>query len=575
MKRENIGLLSRGLFSKSFMDSKVTTKAVTKKELILGHLIGPLGLIFVVNTIAALVEKFFTQQTGAMYGIGNTAMVQQMGGTYEIVMTVAKILAVGIGLLNSWLISKTQTRHGRLRPWYLIFGFATIVIGFLIFLFPGNTLGGSYWYYFLTLLICYNTIGGSYFYLFRDTIVSLVTRDPAEKTRLAFVRKVSWTLISGIIIGMVINSVVLPVWLEHDINGYAILMIAMSIVAIPLLLLEYFYTKERIIDDVAIENGLENENKIPLKQQLRALLSNKYFVILFILMTIGGIVDNFKGGNVQYFYLKFMLGGADNWGIYSIYQIITGTPVGIGAIIAYPLAKKVGIKNMTVAGYALVLVGSIIGWIAPSNIPVAMVAGLLRNIGMIPNAYIFITLLYFAYDDIEYKSGLRLEGLVGVAILCAIQTVLYAPFAGGYESGILKLGFVDMVGVIPNEAITKFMTMAFYLFDIILASAYLILLPFVNVEKKMPVINAELLRRKKEAVLAKGGVWIEPEEQARLEKEQAKREHEENRIADLRLRCEKRGLDFNTENANYLAKQEEIRKKKEAKEVRKQARTQE
>ena len=36
------------------------------------------------------------------------------------------------------------------------------------------------------------------------------------------------------------------------------------------------------------------------------------------------------------------------------------------------------------------------------------------------------------------------------------------------------------------------MTMAFYLFDIILATAYLILLPFVDVEKKLPQINAEL-----------------------------------------------------------------------------------
>ena len=60
---KKVELLSKGLFEKSFMDSKVKTRAVSKKEWILGHLIGPLGLIFVVNTIAALVEKFFTQQT--------------------------------------------------------------------------------------------------------------------------------------------------------------------------------------------------------------------------------------------------------------------------------------------------------------------------------------------------------------------------------------------------------------------------------------------------------------------------------------------------------------------------------
>lgn len=561
MKSE--GLLSRGLFSRSFMDSKVTTNAVTTKEKILGHLIGPLGMIFVVNTIAALVEKFFTQQTGAMYGVGNVEMIQQMGGIYEIIMTVAKILSVGMGLVNSWLISKTKTRHGRLRPWYLIFGFVAIIIGFLIFLFPGNTLGDNYWYYFFVLLICYHTIGCSYFYMFRDTIVSLVTRDPVEKTQLSFIRKMSWTLISGIIIGMVINSVVLPMWLEKNINGYPILMIAMSIVAIPLLLLEYYYTKERIIEDVSLEN--ERQNSIPVKQQIKALLTNKYFVIIFILVTISGIVDNFKGGNVQYFYVKYMLGGAENWGMYTIYQVITGVPLGVGAIIAYPLAKKFGIRNITMVGYAMVLVGSILGWIMPTNLPVAMVAGFLRQMGMIPNAYIFITLLCFAYDSVEFKSGLRLEGLVGAAILLAIQAALYAPFAGGYESSILKLGFVDVEGVIPGAGITSFMTMAFYLFDIILAIAYLILLPFVDVEKKLPEINAELLRRKKEAVLAKGQVWVEPEEQARLEKEQAAAEREANRITDLKAHCKKKGLDFNTENARYLRKVEQKQAKRSAK----------
>ena len=97
----------------------------------------------------------------------------------------------------------------------------------------------------------------------------------------------------------------------------------------------------------------------------------------------------------------------------------------------------------------------------------------------------------------------------------------------------------------------------------------LILLPFVDVEKKLPEINAELLRRKKEAVLTKGEEWIEPEEQERLEKEKLEAEHEANRIADLRERCEKRGLDFETENAKYLAKQAEKKAKAEAKAARK------
>ena len=554
-KEKRKGLLSDGLFDKPFMDSKATTNSVSTKEWVFGHLIGPLGLIFVVNTIAALVEKFFTQQTGAMYGVGNVEMIRQMGGWYEIIMTTAKILGVGVGLLNGWLIQKTESRQGRMRPWHLIFGFVSIIIGCLIFLFPGNHMGNIYWFYFFFLVICYHTVGSAYFYLFRDTICSLVTRDPKEKAFIQYIRKMSWTLISGIIIGMMISMVVLPLWLEKDIKGYPILMICLSVAAIPLLLLEYYYTRERITEDVAAEYTLLDQQKVPLRDQLKALLSNKYFVILIIIATVGGIVDNYKGGNVQYFYIKFLLGGAENPMMYTIYQVVTGSMTGIGAFIVYPLAKKIGIKNLTVGGYAIVLAGSILGMVFPDHMVLALVAGFLRQVGMLPNAYIFATLMCYAYDSVEFKSHLRLEGMMGIAVITALQTLIYAPFAGGYESAILRMGFVDVEGIIPSAEVTQFMTLSFYLFDIILAVVVLILLPFVDVEKKLPQINGELIRRKKEAVLARGEEWIEPEELERMEQEKAAVIREENRIADLKAKCAKKGLDFDTENAKYLAKQ--------------------
>lgn len=543
------------------MDSRITSRTVTKKERILGHLVGPLGLIFVVNTIAALVEKFFTQQTGAMYGADNIEMIQMMGGRYELVMTAAKILSVFSGLLTGWLMQHTKSRQGRMRPWHLLFGFISIIIGGLIFLFPGTTLGENYWYYFFSLLICYHTVGSTFFFTFRDNIVSISTRDSKEKTQLKFIRQVSWTLISGMVIGMVINMVALPMWLEHDINGYAILLVIMSICAIPLLLMEYFYTKERIIEDLALEEGEGNENNIPVRAQIRALLTNKYFVLLTIITLVGGIVDNFKGGNVQYFYIKFMLGGETDYMMYTIYQVITGIPLGLGAIFIYPLARKFGIRNVTVGGYVMVLIGAVIGWIFPNNVPIVLAAGFLRQAGMLPNAYIVATLMCFAFDSIEYKSGYRLEGLMGTAIISALLGLIYAPFAGGFEASILKLGFVDVAGVAPSAEVKSFMTLAFYAFDILLAVANLIILPFVDVEKHLPKINRELERRKKEAVLSRGEEWIEPEELERRENELRAKEYEENRIADLKEYCARKGLDFEAENAKYLAKQAKKKEK--------------
>ena len=561
----------KSFFDLKFFNSRVKTRTVSKKEEILGHLIGPLGLIFVVNTIAALVEKFFTQQTGLLYGTSDIEAVKHMGQVYEIVMTVVKLASVLSGLLISFIISKSKSKYGRFRPLYLIFGFISLACGFLIFLFPGNVLGDNYWIYFFTVFITYHVLSVTYFNIFKDNIVSVSTRSPKEKYQLNFVRKVSWTIISGIIIGLLVNNVVLPFWLEKDIRGYSLLMTILCVVSIPLIFLEFYYTKERIIEDDAKEEGADKVNKIPLKEQLKALFTNKYYVIITLIITMIGVCDNFKGGNVQYFYIKFLLNGESKPLMYTLYMIAAGSPVGIGAIAIYPLAKKFGIKNVSIVGYACVLLGSVFGWIFPSNVYVAIGAGFLRNLGMIPNSYVFITLLYYAFDSIEAKTGHRLEGLIGTGIVFAAQNLIYAPFAGGYESGLLKLGFVDAEGVTPSGEVISFITMSFYLFDIILAILALVTLPFVDVEKRMGEINAAILQRKKEKCLAEGKEWIDPEIVAKQEEERYEKEREENRILDLKDHCRKKGLDFEIENAKYLAKQEQKERKAKEKAAKKEA----
>lgn len=124
------------------------------------------------------------------------------------------------------------------------------------------------------------------------------------------------------------------------ISGYLLLVIILCRDCIPLLLLEYFYTRERITEDVTQEYG--DENKIPLKEQMKALFTNKYYVLLTIIVTVGSIVDNFKGGNVQYFYIKFLLGGADNPIMFTLYQVATGIPLGIGAFAIYHWQRSLG-----------------------------------------------------------------------------------------------------------------------------------------------------------------------------------------------------------------------------------------
>lgn len=68
----------------------------------------------------------------------------------------------------------------------------------------------------------------------------------------------------------------------------------------------------------------------------------------------------------------------------------------------------------------------------------------------------------------------------------------------------------------------------------------------------MPAVQNAICQRHKEATEARGEVWVSPEELAEQEKAENARLAEEARIADLKEKCRKKGLDFDTENQKYL-----------------------
>lgn len=553
--QEKRTLLSRGLFEKPFMDSRATTRSVTKKELILGHVVGPLGLIMLINTIASLLEIFIMKQMSAAVG-GNVsgAEYRSLGSLYYWIALGTRLLAMPMGLVTGYLMQHTKSRQGRMRPWYLIFGFVAIFTGVLMFLKPVSSSQSSYWVYFYIIYVVYNLLGTSFYYLFNTNIVSLTSRNLVDREKVAYSRKLSWTLISGTLIGMVINSVVLPFVIQPDetLNSFWMLICGLTVLAIPLLLIEYFYTRERVVEDVEETSG--NANNIPIKEQFKALLHDKCYVLLLITSTVGSIADNFRGTNVQYNYVSYVLGGIHDPSLFMVYTILTGVPLGLGAIFVYPITKRFGIRNTTLVGYGIVFAASILGIIFPTNATVAYVAGFLKQVGYIPALYMLGALTVSCFDSVEHSSGYRLEGLLAVGIIGTLQSVLYAPVAGLYEKLLTMVGFnANSTGSQPALALT-ILGVAFYGIELVCSGINVCVLPFIDLEKRLPKINADLLERKKQAVLARGDEWIDPEELERREREQQLREQEENRIADLKARCARKGLDFETENRKYLEK---------------------
>ncbi len=225
------------------------------------------------------------------------------------------------------------------------------------------------------------------------------------------------------------------------------------------------------------------------------------------------------------------------------------------------LIGPLGVRKFSILGFSLAALAGIAGLLNPEMPVWAIVTGFIKNVGLIPYAYVTASLFSSALDNVEYKTGMRLDGMLGIAVIGVIQGLIYSPFAGLYETILLRKGF-DAGLALQSPGVIRWISFCFWGLDIMIAAVYIIVLLLYTLERKIPEINAALLERRKQAELKNGVEWIDPEELSRREREEIAREHEENRIADLKAKCEKKGLDFEAENEKYLKKKAEKEAKK-------------
>ena len=114
---------------------------------------------------------------------------------------------------------------------------------------------------------------------------------------------------------------------------------------------------------------------------------------------------------------------------------------------------------------------------------------------------------------------------------------------------------------IQNAATQGFITFAYIGVPMISLVILALIMVSFKVEDELPKIHEELTARRKAETEARGEVYISPEEKAEMEQAENDRIAEENRIKELKARCEKKGLDFETENRKYLEKLEKKQKK--------------
>lgn len=106
-------------------------------------------------------------------------------------------------------------------------------------------------------------------------MVPLSTRNNKQRTQLSVFNNIANVAMTGIIVALCMPVLVEKV-LGYEQEKWVAFMAALSVVSIPFTVFEYLYTKERITE----EGGASAANEVPVGTQLRAMFTNKYWLMI-------------------------------------------------------------------------------------------------------------------------------------------------------------------------------------------------------------------------------------------------------------------------------------------------------
>ena len=620
----------KSFFETRLMRSKIKSQTVSLfPEAGLGYLLGPI-LALVGNGV---INIWLIQYWDKVLGLSTWAPL------FETLLPIISAIVIVIGnVLVGKLMERKPSLAGKARPLILISMPFLLVAMLVLFLIPfpeaaDEFTGGNFSQNGLlaSILIAvgynlYYAIAWPIYYTSHSALVNLSTRDGGKRGLLGtaiMAAQLGAAGVSGMFGGLLVDLLgLLPVYTYTDIGRakleaagvvlgdvkftndfnetlgtkagdlikdidytvtisraqanekWTILMIVMVVALVVGCLLEYFFTRERITEEsiknaeAAAANGEQKAEakKVTMKQQIAICMKDKYWWMLMIfwfLYQFGGMMKN----NDMSFFSQALTGGNT---VSSVINTVGAVPTALGMVIVWPLAMKLT-KSKTIAlgGLVAALAGSAAFACLAFQGNTAAITGIavasfcIKALGTAPAMYISIALMANILDHQEAVHGVRTDGFT-MAVYGSIMVAM---------SGLCNGVIVGLNNVWKNDPFLH----TFLAFGVegVCYLIIAIMFVFMNVEKFTNVDNKAIVSDQKAEVLAAGGNWVEPDVRAKAEEEENARLVEEARINQLKIDCEKKGLNFEEENAKFLeqkkAADEKAAQKKADAEAKKQA----
>ncbi len=545
------------LFDSPKLDSRIHSANTQGSEKALGYFFGP---CFVYMAYYAIAGSYLTQFYTDVLGIS---------GVFLTMMPVfSKIFDAITNVIMGRIIDKTRTRQGKARPWILISGVMMTISGILLYTVPKASMQVQ----LVWIVVSYNLFFAFAFTIYNMShtlMVPLSTRNTKQRDGLAMLTSTGTSMLPGLLTTIILPILINTIGVGADAQGsWITVMSIISILAIPATMLEYYFTKERVTEDsVSTERNVKEET-VPFLQQLKVCFADPYWLIIMG-FNICFQLFNFLSTNSMIYYSNWVVANSveGGTGMQVLINAIGQAPLGLGIFILWPLVGKFGKRMVTMIGFGIGAIGSLLVLLFPGNIPILLLGLIIKSFGALPT-YCMAAMLAEALDHIEWKNGYRADGF-SASVTSIIITITAGIGQSIIIGGISAFGYIapSSTAEIINQpdAMKTFFSWCFVGIPMI---GYLIgslLMLRYDVEEKIPQISSDITARHRAEAEARGEKYISPEEKAAIEIAEQERKAEENRIKELEAKCAKKGLSFAAEEAKYQQKLAEKKAKADKK----------
>lgn len=386
---------------------------------------------------------------------------------------------IGMG----FIVDKTHSKHGKARPWVLWGSVPFLISGILLYTVPDVS---TFWQ-LVYVAISYNLLSFAYTMVNipYGTLTSLITQDQYERSVLNVTRMLFSTA-AAMIAGM--GTLAIVKMLGGGQKGWIFMSIIFSIVGFICLLLCFKNTKERVKPAI---KALENR-PLPLKTSLKFLFNNKYWVIVLAFFLVQNIASG-VGTAISTFFVAQVASASASLTTESLMGILTITtviPTVLCMVLALPVIKRYGKRNVAMVGTVIALIGSFIILIDPYSLPLLIATNVIKGIGGAAVVAILFALLADTIEYGEWRNGVRTEGLIYSA------GSFGAKVGTGFGTAVVgwmlaAAGFVSGAAVQPESA-QSMIVFIFLWLPILFNLLMIIILYFYKLDKEFPRILADL-----------------------------------------------------------------------------------